>query len=112
MLYLSESWPQLREMDPSELLPLLKDSEADLNLTGNLLSAALQSEEVVVPTLEHLSNAGSDFVMSLFSHLPEGYRTDFPEEAIELGSVGRIDRLRSLMGARHITNWRSICTGG
>ncbi|RYD98693.1 MAG: RHS repeat protein, partial [Sphingobacteriales bacterium] len=30
---LAESWPQLRDLDPSEFLPLLKDSDADLNLT-------------------------------------------------------------------------------
>ncbi len=68
---LAESWSQLREIDPGEFLPLFKDSSKDLEQTGRLISVALQSDQTVVATLEHLSNTDDDFVMSLFSSLPD-----------------------------------------
>lgn len=97
---LAESWNQLRTIDPAEFLPLLTENEADINLTGRLVAKALQTSSASTPTLERLSNTDEDFMNTLFSNLPEEYRTYSPGEVTELGTEGRLYRLTALMDAQ------------
>lgn len=95
---LADSWSQLSQLEPTEFLPLLKDNEGDLGRTSRLLTAALQSSTVGFNTLEHLCRTDNDFMGALFMQLPDGYKTDFPEEVIELGTDKLMARLTQLMG--------------